>query len=80
MVTIAVNLEEYFEKFKDVNFNKKHKGLRKDVMGINFQSYASKIIPSSELYNVYDCNEIDTKPIKLTQMRSQIDKIKRKMV
>ena len=65
MITIAVNSKEYFEKFENINFNKKHKGFRKDVMGMNFESYFSGIIPLCELQNVHDFNEISTKPKKL---------------
>ena len=43
--TIAINPKEYFEKFKDRNINKKHKGVRRDAPGINFESYASRISP-----------------------------------
>ena len=38
--TIAINPKEYFEKFKDRKINKKHKGVRKDTTGMNFESYA----------------------------------------
>ena len=41
--TIAVNPKEYFEKFKDRKINKKHKGVRKDTQGMNFESYAMRI-------------------------------------
>ena len=41
--TVAVNPKEYFEKFKDKNINKKHKGVRKNTKGIDFQRYADRI-------------------------------------
>ena len=41
--TIAVNPKEYFEKFKDRNINKKHKGVRKNTKGMDFQRYADRI-------------------------------------
>ena len=40
--TIAVNPKEYFEKFKDRKTNKKHKGVRKDTLGMCFESYAMR--------------------------------------
>ena len=40
--TIAVNPKEYFEKFKNRKVNKKHKGVRKDTQGMNFESYAMR--------------------------------------
>ena len=41
--TIAVNPREYFEKFIDRNINKKHKGVRRDTVGMDFERYASRI-------------------------------------
>ena len=41
--TIAVNPKEYFEKIKNRKINKKHKGVRKDTQGMNFESYAMRI-------------------------------------
>ena len=40
--TIAINLK-YFEKFKNLKINKKHKGVRIDTPEMNFESYAEKI-------------------------------------
>ena len=36
--TIAINPKEYFEKFKNRKINKKHKGVRRDTPGMNFES------------------------------------------
>ena len=41
--TIAINPKEYFEKFKNWEINKKHKGVRRDTPGMNFESYAEKV-------------------------------------
>ena len=41
--TIAINLKEHFEKFKDRKINKKHKGMRRDTPGMCFESYAMRI-------------------------------------
>ena len=41
--TIAVNPKEYFEKFRNKNINKKHKGVRKNTKGMDFQRYADRI-------------------------------------
>ena len=41
--TIAVNPKEYFEKFRDKKINKKHKGVRRDTLGMDFERYASRI-------------------------------------
>ena len=41
--TIAVNPKEYFEKFKNRAINKKHKGVRRDTKGMDFERYANRI-------------------------------------
>ena len=41
--TIAVNPKEYFEKFKNRKINKKHKGVRRDTKGMDFERYAARI-------------------------------------
>ena len=41
--TIAVNPKEYFEKFKNRKINKKHKGVRRDTPGMDFERYAVHI-------------------------------------
>ena len=41
--TIAINPKEYFEKFKIRKVNKRHKGVRRDTPGINFESYSEKM-------------------------------------
>ena len=41
--TITINPKEYFEKFKNRKNNKKHKGVRRDTPGMNFESYAKNI-------------------------------------
>ena len=41
--TIAVNPKECFEKFKNKTLNKKHKSVRRDTKGMNFESYAERI-------------------------------------
>ena len=40
--TIAVNPKEYFEKFNDRKTNKKHKGVRKNTLGMCFECYAMR--------------------------------------
>ena len=41
--TIAINPKEYFEKFKNRSFSKEDKGVRRDTLGMNFESYAERI-------------------------------------
>ena len=41
--TIAVNQREYFKKLKTRSITKKNKGVRRDMPGKNFQSFAERI-------------------------------------
>ena len=49
MVTVAVNLKEYFETFKSENVNQKHKGLRKGAVGMEFENYSKRINSIKEI-------------------------------
>ena len=62
--TIAINLKEYFEKFKNRKINKKHKGVRRDTPGMCFESYANRITMLRKL----DCKQ---KEKKFVQKRLQ---------
>ena len=64
--TIAVNPKEYFEKFKDKNINKKHKGVRKNTKGMDFERYANRI---KDLR--YDLKDEDIQE-KVVQKRLQV--------
>ena len=57
--TIAINPKEYFEKFKDRNINKKHKGVRRDAPGMSFENYAARI----PLLSSIDCKNEEKKKI-----------------
>ena len=45
MITLALNPKEYFEYFKSKNINKKHKGVKKGSLGMDFENYAERIKP-----------------------------------
>ena len=62
---VAINPKEYFEKFKDRNINKKHKGVRRDTPGMTFESYAGRIVPLR-----YDSKK--TEPKKIIRKRLQV--------
>ena len=66
--TIAINPKEYFEKFKNRNINKKHKGVRRDTPGMNFESYAARIKNLRDDLN-FDGGE---KEEKIIQKRLQV--------
>ena len=55
--TIVINPKEYFEKFKDRNINKKHKGVRRDAPGMSFENYAARIAPLRSI----DCKKEEKK-------------------
>ena len=42
-VTLAVNPKEYFEYFESEKCNKKHKGIKKGVKGMEYQNHAKRI-------------------------------------
>ena len=45
LVTLAVNPKEYFEYFQSHRTNKKHKGIKKGALGMNYENYAERIKP-----------------------------------
>ena len=63
---IDINPKEYFEKFKDRNINKKHKGDRRDAPGMCFESYGDRIVPLRSI----DCKKEEKK--KIIQKRLQV--------
>ena len=42
-VTLAVNPKEYLEYFKSENVNKKHKGIKKGLVGMDIENFAERI-------------------------------------
>ena len=48
LLIIAVNPKEYYEIFKKKSINKKHKGVKKSTPGMNFESFASRIMDIRE--------------------------------
>ena len=71
IVTIAVNTKEYFKKYKDKSFNKKHKGLKKDTPGMHFEAYANRVMSLSDFTN--------QKTKKIQQNRFQIKNTEMRM-
>ena len=51
ITTIAVNPKQYFEKYRDKTINKKHKGLKRDAPGMNFEAYSQCICSLHEFYS-----------------------------
>ena len=62
MVTLAVNPKEYYEYFKSENINKKHKGIKKGSLGMDFENYAERIKPLFD-FDSYKKPKKDTKSV-----------------
>ena len=43
ILTIVVNPKDYFEKYKDYSVNKKHKGVKRNTPGMDFEAYSGRI-------------------------------------
>ena len=43
IITIALNLKEYYERFDDHSDNEKHKGLKNSTRSMDFNSYSSRL-------------------------------------
>ena len=48
IITIAINPKEYFEKYIDKSINKKHKGAKKGMPGMDFEAYSARILLKEE--------------------------------
>ena len=73
LVTIAINPKEYFEVLKNKAINKKHKGVKKSTRGMDFESFASRIMDVRE----YTYSQKRAKQI--TQMRFQVKRTDMKL-
>ena len=76
VITIAVNPKEYFEVFRNKNSNKKYKGVKRTTQGMDFESYAARIMDLRE----YGDDAADGAPKKLKQKRFQVKNIHMQMV
>ena len=70
IITIALNPKEYYERFIDSSFNKKHKGLSKSVRGMDFDSYSSRLSDLTEYFDNFIIKPNQVKRIE--QKRFQI--------
>ena len=50
LVTIAINPNEYFEKYKDYSINKNYKGVLKNTPGMNFEAYSERLATLHEFW------------------------------
>ena len=70
IITTALNPKEYYERFIDSSFNKKHKGLSKSVRGMDFDSYSSRLSDLTEYFDNFIIKPNQVKRIE--QKRFQI--------
>ena len=70
--TIAVNPKKYFEKFKDRGVNKKHKRVKQNTRGMDFECYAGKIMQLREA-------DSKKKETKIIQKQLQVHNTEMKM-
>ena len=71
IVTIIINPKSYSEMCRGKSFNKKHKGLKKDIPGMHFEVYANRVMLFIDFAN--------QKVRSIQQYRSQINNIKMRM-
>ena len=53
IITIALNLKEYYKRFVDTTDNKKHKGLHKSTPGMDVDSYSARLSDLTEYYTEF---------------------------
>ena len=61
-VTLAVNPKEYLEYFKSDKVNKKHKGIKKGPVGMDYENYSERIKPLFD-FETYQKPKLDTKQV-----------------
>ena len=79
-VTLAVNPKEYFEYFKSELISKKHKGIKKGSIGMEFKNYAERIKPllNFETYKKPKADLKDMVRISVKKGEMTTHKIKKK--
>ena len=53
VITIALSSKEYYEHFINDSDNKKHKGLKKSMPGMDFDSYSNRLSDLTEYSNEF---------------------------
>ena len=72
---IAVNPNEYFEKFKNRTLNKEHEGVRQDIKRMNFESYAERIATLREPGDERNKRQIVQKRLQVTNTKMKMTSI-----
>ena len=65
ILTISINPKEYFEKYRDKNINEKHKGLKRDTPGMDFEAYSSRLASLHEFCDKQKTNKIKQKRFQI---------------
>ena len=62
LVTLATNPKECLEYFKSQSINKKHKGIKKGAVGMDYENFAERIKPLFH-FDTYVKLKVDTKQV-----------------
>ena len=77
IISIAVNPKEYFEKYKDKTVYKKHKGLKRDTPGMNFEAYSQHICSLDEFCSNQKTKRIKQKHFRIIKLNTQMPCVKK---
>ena len=72
VITIALNPKEYYERFIDHSDNKKHKGIKKSMPGMDLDSYSNRLSDLIEYFNEFLTT--DNRVEAIEQRRFQVNK------
>ena len=80
VITIALNPEEYYERFIDHSDNKKNRGLKKSTPGMDLDSYSNRLSDLTEysnefLYNPNNVEQIEQKRFEVKTESMQIKSV-----
>ena len=77
---MAVNSKEYYKPFEDISFNKKHKGIKKGLPGMDFENYTDRILALNDC-DVFEKPKADMKQVaRLTSMTVKCNKNNNKTI
>ena len=77
ILTIAVNPKEYFEKHKDYSVNKKHKGVKRNTPGMDFEAYFARISMLHEFCQHNKSKKIEQKRFQIINDSMQMKSVKK---
>ena len=80
ILTIAVNPKGYFEKYKDYSVNKKHKGVRRNTPGMDFEAYSVRICSLHEFCQQNKSKKIEQKRFQIINDSMQMRSVKKNSI